>query len=833
MSSSSFRPTYTKSRSTKAKTPRLHGAFRGGFSAGYFNTVGSKQGWKPGDEEGLPLLADKGRDDEDGQPQHVQSVPGDALNNSALQHSALRRKKRKMKPQTVHDFMDDEDANEWGGPVSVRKDYHDQFPETHPGQMNASKNIQQSVDTLRQIVSGDIDFGRKASSSIGRQLLRVLGWRETESRNLNMDGDATRTCYIYVPVEEGDTEQPLFPHKKIKRIERKLSKHKKALPKPKTDTYGLGYDAFRNAPEFQAHKDDRNRRAYKRARAASSIHGDLKQNVYRTSDLHGLFQYNGEEEDGDEGDQDGFTMLKQKRFGYGCHRKGPKSKPSCSEIDASTIDDDILAYETTEDFIGQKSVGGFALHDDDDDVYDDDTVDRIGKKNAINSEQYENEIVEASDSDDDDANRHGHAKQNANEVKRQQHFPSKHNIQSFAGALSSWASSGTEQGTKISSALSTKTVTTSIAVTSDGRQPLKGFALKSSAVGHETMKRFPGPDVPFNFVPKQHVFSNKHTSEMLKLLSSYMRKSNIYDEHHRSKHDEKNNMNFSQVRAAIKRDLKPLAGDSFLALSESLKDRFRKTSDETKGVGEKQSNHNVSPANPAKVTIVRKQKVWQPSPLLCKRMEVAVPRVSSSFPLNLEHGGQKERTTEESFFHQEIFGKIAKGTLAKQENDDTDFERPTLEIMKSIFEPPSNGHDDDDDDMSISDDDHDGDDDTFNVGRIENDSPKLSGTTLQETSHSQGSLQQEPSPFHPDMKPQSKRIRIPERFCAKDQASKIASVKEVSIRDEGCGSHEDDSKSSVSDNNSSQREHRRRHRKEKKYKKRKSIKKKKSKRSRR
>ena len=26
---------------------RFHGAFTGGFSAGYFNTVGSKEGWKP------------------------------------------------------------------------------------------------------------------------------------------------------------------------------------------------------------------------------------------------------------------------------------------------------------------------------------------------------------------------------------------------------------------------------------------------------------------------------------------------------------------------------------------------------------------------------------------------------------------------------------------------------------------------------------------------------------------------------------------------------------------------------------------------------------------
>ena len=27
--------------------PRLHGAFTGGHSAGYFNTVGSREGWQP------------------------------------------------------------------------------------------------------------------------------------------------------------------------------------------------------------------------------------------------------------------------------------------------------------------------------------------------------------------------------------------------------------------------------------------------------------------------------------------------------------------------------------------------------------------------------------------------------------------------------------------------------------------------------------------------------------------------------------------------------------------------------------------------------------------
>uniref|UniRef100_A0A674ML30 G patch domain-containing protein n=1 Tax=Takifugu rubripes TaxID=31033 RepID=A0A674ML30_TAKRU len=31
----------------KGRYQRFHGAFTGGFSAGYFNTVGSKEGWTP------------------------------------------------------------------------------------------------------------------------------------------------------------------------------------------------------------------------------------------------------------------------------------------------------------------------------------------------------------------------------------------------------------------------------------------------------------------------------------------------------------------------------------------------------------------------------------------------------------------------------------------------------------------------------------------------------------------------------------------------------------------------------------------------------------------
>jgi hypothetical protein len=715
------------------------------------------------------------------------------------------KRKTKIKPQTVQDFMDDEDANDWGGPVSVRKDYHDQFPERQSGEMNSSRNIQ-SADALKQILSGDVHIETKTSLSIGKQLLRVLGWREIETGNLNNNGDddGGGTCYIYVAEEDGDV-QSLLPHtrNKIKRIERKLSKHKKALPNPKTDTYGLGYDAFRNAPEFQAHKDSRNRRAYAKARAASSSHGDLKQNVYRTSALRGLFQ------DGEEDDHDGFGMVTG-RFGDGFDRKGRKINPCCTDVNSATCGD-ILAYETTEDFIGQKTVGGFALHDDDDDVYDDDDdhhrVDKVsrGRKTVIDTEEYENEIVEAGDSDLDTD---GNEPQHESEMKRQ-HL-SKDNIASFAGALSSWAS-GTEQVANVSS-IGTKT-TTSMAVTSDGRQPLKGFALGSSSIGQQTMKRFPGPDVPFNFVATRHVFQMAH-SEMLKQLSSYTRRNKISNECYGSKHEDE--IKCSHVRADIQRDLKPLAGNAFPALSESLKDRFRKTSDDNKGIGEKKPSH-ASPADPTKVTIIRKQQVWQPSPLLCKRMEVAVPRVSSYRPLNHEHRDKKERSTEDSFFQAEIFGKISKGTLTKENFDDTDYERPTMEIMKSIFEPLSN--DNDDDDMSISDDDGDDNHDCQDtVNDVENDKPQecsyesqylSSGPASEATSHNQGASRPKQSSLSPVMISQINKTSILSHFCVKDHDSERIISKEKNSQDERQVSLKDDSLSSVSECKRSKRERKR------------------------
>ena len=59
---------------------RFHGAFTGGFSAGYYNTVGSKEGWVP--KAGFVSSNKRGS----------------------------KRNENLIPTQSIHDFMDDEDA---------------------------------------------------------------------------------------------------------------------------------------------------------------------------------------------------------------------------------------------------------------------------------------------------------------------------------------------------------------------------------------------------------------------------------------------------------------------------------------------------------------------------------------------------------------------------------------------------------------------------------------------------------------------------------------------------------------------------------------------------
>nr|KAF6409959.1 G-patch domain containing 1 [Rousettus aegyptiacus] len=128
-------------RDEKGRYKRFHGAFSGGFSAGYFNTVGSKEGWTP---------------------------------SSFVSSRQNRADKSVLGPE---DFMDEEDLSEFGiAPKAIVTT--DDF---------ASKTKDRIREKARQLaavtapIPGAIlldDFITPAKLSVGFELLRKMGWKE-------------------------------------------------------------------------------------------------------------------------------------------------------------------------------------------------------------------------------------------------------------------------------------------------------------------------------------------------------------------------------------------------------------------------------------------------------------------------------------------------------------------------------------------------------------------------------------------------------------------------------------------------------------------------------
>ncbi|XP_071959371.1 G patch domain-containing protein 1-like isoform X2 [Antedon mediterranea] len=116
---------------------RFHGAFSGGFSAGYYNTVGSQKGWTP----------------------------------STFVSS--RSKKEEKKHQQPEDFMDEDDFGEYGiAPRQITT------TDTYDQQEDRKKKVRVDIDG--GVIPGHAplqDLIQPNRESIGIRLLRKMGWR--------------------------------------------------------------------------------------------------------------------------------------------------------------------------------------------------------------------------------------------------------------------------------------------------------------------------------------------------------------------------------------------------------------------------------------------------------------------------------------------------------------------------------------------------------------------------------------------------------------------------------------------------------------------------------
>ncbi|XP_063976054.1 G patch domain-containing protein 1 homolog [Diachasmimorpha longicaudata] len=116
---------------------RFHGAFTGGFSAGYFNTVGTRDGWRP------------------------------------QQFKSSRSSKAGTVNQLPEDFMDEEDTGEFGiAPTGIRasSDYTGCGKGTKRERQRANDGPIPGVPVLQDLL-------KPISDTVGVALLKKMGWK--------------------------------------------------------------------------------------------------------------------------------------------------------------------------------------------------------------------------------------------------------------------------------------------------------------------------------------------------------------------------------------------------------------------------------------------------------------------------------------------------------------------------------------------------------------------------------------------------------------------------------------------------------------------------------
>lgn len=137
-----LRPIWQQEARDEQGRRRFHGAFTGGWSAGYFNTVGSKEGWTPG-----------------------------SFTSSRKDRAGTRGKESR-----VEDFMDEEDLEDWKNNQQVKRDT-----------AGGDDGLDQIAGLRTQANSGgqqgalDSRVGLNSGEGVGYRLLKRMGWKPDQA----------------------------------------------------------------------------------------------------------------------------------------------------------------------------------------------------------------------------------------------------------------------------------------------------------------------------------------------------------------------------------------------------------------------------------------------------------------------------------------------------------------------------------------------------------------------------------------------------------------------------------------------------------------------------
>ncbi|TPX76906.1 hypothetical protein CcCBS67573_g01836 [Chytriomyces confervae] len=186
---------------------RLHGAFTGGFSAGYYNTVGSKEGWQP----------------------------------STFQSSRSARNKLEQKAE---DYMDDEDLAEIKNAKKVTATEDFDILGGTQREMERKAAVSTAIEKSDGSIASRIvqDLIIPSSDPVGVRLLRKMGWRDGQG----IGPRAKRKIHERGEEDDIHADAHTFAPRDITAL----------VMTGRVGAFGLGYDQYKNADVFRNHAQD-------------------------------------------------------------------------------------------------------------------------------------------------------------------------------------------------------------------------------------------------------------------------------------------------------------------------------------------------------------------------------------------------------------------------------------------------------------------------------------------------------------------------------------------------------------------------------------------------
>jgi len=644
---------YTKSRTTKEKdrgvhrTPsrnaeatRFHGAFTGGFSAGFHNTVGSKEGWEPIQHTYL----EEEKEDEQ-----------DAALSSNPQENRGKKRRMQFKPQRIEDFMDDQDANEWGGPTKI----HSQFDETTDRIIPRHQEVKEEGSSILSSKIFNLVYASDSMETIGKKLLRKLGLRDhhqkvayvpTDTLENNMDSMDGHNTYV----------SDFLKHRGLKKVNIHDNIQNKnspliIIPETKIDYFGIGFTPFTHAPEFELYHKQRKQQSMIDPTDLEAPHNlSRRTNIYRTDDVRL----------GDDTTIDGYELVR---------RKGLLSSRSADH-----------GVTTKHHFMG------FHQDDDEDNVYDLVAIANGSSSTKHHfSTEYNQEVYDESDQEDF---KQDHATKNhrqSNDGTTRDHSTA------FADALHSWASIPQNSDTSAANDTSAKS----------SKSLLPNFVPNQIHDITSINKRWNGPNIPPDYVISRHIFQSSEPMAELKKLSEAMKLELIQRRKKYSQQQDSVRLpTVPKTRHSIDSKV-PMTGTTFIGIKEEMNRRFTPSTPSGVHVMDT-STSTPSFSRSDMVTkletkVIRTTSTWIPQALLCKRFHV-IPTCTTE---TLNPISSKSKQTS----HQEMIERITKGLIPKRQLSDTQqsgkvkfdrdidsthdnetgvvaVDRPSTQLLQSIFD---------------------------------------------------------------------------------------------------------------------------------------------------